>query len=164
MTELNQAYIAGVYYPISTTTYLNLADTPLSYGDVMSIGELENLTYLNLNNTKIDDVFPLARLIGLTILSLSGNNITDPSPLIGLTGLTYLDLRSNPLNREKMELLESSLSLCNINYSAFDSNVNTPVEIKGEDHLSLETNSLEFTDTELTKEDCIGISKLLAAA
>lgn len=161
MTDMNQAYIAGVYYPMSTTTYLNLSDTALSYGDIIAISGLENLTYLNLNNTQTDDVSTLAKLQGLTILSLSGNRITDPSPLAELTRLTYLDLRNNPLNREKLELLENRISMCNINYSTFAADRNTPVAIGGEDHFSLDTTSLEFTDTELTKEDCAGISKLV---
>lgn len=161
MYEMNQVYIAGAYYPVLTTTYLNLSGTILSYSDVAAVGDLENLTYLNLNNTKIDDVAPLSKLKELTILSLSGNKITDPSPLAALNRLTYLDLRGNPLRRDRTDILENSLTVCNLAYDVINDELNMPVEINGGTHLSLETTELEFTDTELTKEDCVNISRLV---
>lgn len=161
MIDINQAYIAGAYYSPSSTTYLNLAGTPLSYSDVVSIGTLVNLTYLNLNNTGIDDVMPFSELSELTILSLAGNKISDPSPLANLTKLTYLDLRENPLRQDRTEILENRLTVCNLIYDVFDSELNLPVEINGGTHLSLETTELEFTDTVLTKDDCVNISRLV---
>jgi internalin A len=56
------------------------------------LGDLKNLTTLNLSNSKVSDVSPLKDLKNLTTLNLSRSEVSDVSPLKNLKNLTTLDL------------------------------------------------------------------------
>ena len=68
--------------------------------DLAGIGQLTQLTQLELRRNEISDLTPLSGLTQLTTLGLDGNQISDLMFLSGLTQLTTLQLRSNPLNQE----------------------------------------------------------------
>ena len=77
-----------------------------------SIGQLDQLTLLDLNNTAISDLAPLAGLSGLRTLWLTQTQVSDLTPLRGLTllamepgtgGLTFKD---TPANRTTPRLAE----------------------------------------------------------
>lgn len=63
--------------------------------NIIALGELTNLTYLELNGNQLEDISPLSRLVNLTYLDLGFNRITDLGPLKGLVNLTWLDLGNN---------------------------------------------------------------------
>ena len=72
----------------------------------------EDVTYLTLNNSYIEDLTPLKNLTSLTHLDLSNNNINDLTPLIYLQSLTHLDLSGNEIeNISPLEFLPNLVSL-----------------------------------------------------
>ena len=95
-------------YSIDETTYIDLAD--MSSGQVVEgeisseIGELINLTNLNLSINQISSEIPaeIGNLTGLNYLSLGVNQLTGEisSEIGNLTNLTYLDLGGNQLTGE----------------------------------------------------------------
>ncbi len=66
--------------------------------DGYSFDEQGDVTGLNLDKCKIDNISFLTDFPRLTHLRLSGNQISDISPLQALTKLTELDLRSNQIS------------------------------------------------------------------
>ena len=95
-------------YSIEETTYIGLAD--MSSGQVLEgeisseIGELINLTNLNLSINQISGEIPveIGNLTALNHLSLGVNQLTGeiPTEIGNLTNLTYLDLGGNQLTGE----------------------------------------------------------------
>ena len=59
---------------------------------------LAQLTSLQVNNQRVDNLTGLQYAVNLTRLVLNNNQIRDLTPLRGLTKLTTLDLRQNPLS------------------------------------------------------------------
>lgn len=74
---------------------LTLWDSSINDEDLMQIGKLTNLVYLNLNTNYIRDITPLSNLTNLTFLNLEGNHISDITPLANLSNLTDLYLGYN---------------------------------------------------------------------
>ncbi|MEH2318425.1 leucine-rich repeat domain-containing protein [Nostoc sp.] len=58
---------------------------------------LTNLTFLNLDLNKINDIKPLSSLNNLTSLYLNSNEITDIKPLSALKKLDILNIKNNPI-------------------------------------------------------------------
>ena len=86
---------------LTNLTYLNLRYNQLT-GEIPSeIGNLMNLTYLDLYSNQLTGEIPssIGNLINLTNLSLSHNQLTGeiPSSMGDLTNLIYLDLYINQL-------------------------------------------------------------------
>ena len=91
-------------YDIETTTELILSNSGLT-GEIPSeIGNLINLTHLNLGlNELTGDIPPsIGNLTSLTILRLYYNELTGeiPAEIGNLTNLTYMTLRYNQLTGE----------------------------------------------------------------
>jgi internalin A len=81
----------------------NLSDQVVSAlgfspGTTVHLTDLDNLSYLYVNNQGITDISGLECARYLYDLDLSGNHITDPSPLGWLTALQYLNLDGCGLN------------------------------------------------------------------
>lgn len=87
--------ILGVEYDIATTSVLYLVAKDITDDELKQIGQLINLTTLNLDYNYIYDITPLANLTKLTDLHLGGNRISDITPLTGLTNLKSLNLNAN---------------------------------------------------------------------
>lgn len=68
--------------------YLDVSNTRVR--DLSPLSGLKNLRYLSLQNTPIDDVTPLAGLKRLEYLNLSGSHVVNVRPLAGLTKLKTL--------------------------------------------------------------------------
>lgn len=85
-------------------TTLSFGHDPLDISDISALGELTNLTSLQLSNTNVSDIGPLSSLTNLTYLSLAGSTIaagsgiSDIGPLSGLTNLTQLYLPLNSIS------------------------------------------------------------------
>ena len=103
----------------------------------MTVGEMEGLQRLYINNRGIRDLTGLEFAINLRELNLDDNEISDLSPLAGLINLRVLRLHHNPLsdispvrgltNLTRLEFDESSVSdispvrnLTNLTYLEFD--------------------------------------------
>ena len=69
--------------------------TDIKLTDLYGIEKYTNLTWLDLNNNKIEDITPLKYLINLHTLDLRNNNIKDFTPLIYLKKLCYIDMKKN---------------------------------------------------------------------
>ena len=66
--------------------------------DLKPIAELKRLTYLNMNNGKVEDIQPLAELTQLSGLTLDHHKISNIQPLAKLTNLSSLGLRHNQVS------------------------------------------------------------------
>jgi len=81
--------------------------------------KLKQLTELNLNNNKLNNVKGLEKLGQLKYLHLENNNLTDLKGLESLTRLKELDLNNNPdLTKAQIEELQKALPACNISSNA----------------------------------------------
>ncbi len=97
--SMGSVTIQGEEYDIATTTKLVLVENSVvNYDDVVEIGKLVNLTYLDIQYTHLSDISPLANLTNLTRLNLQYNSISDISPLANLTHLTHLNLWNNRIS------------------------------------------------------------------
>lgn len=97
----NTVTILGKEYDIATTTlnYFNLYLVgDITDAEVKEIGELVNLTELNLYNNQITDISPLANLSKLKSLNLGNNDISDITPLSSLGNLMVLNLSVNKIS------------------------------------------------------------------
>ena len=85
--------IAGQEYSTAETE-LDLSGQGLTDADLVNLGQMENLTRLNLKgNSEISDLTPLASLTKLEVLTLPNPSaIQDMSPLSGLTNLRTLTM------------------------------------------------------------------------
>ncbi|HYC28778.1 MAG TPA: FN3 associated domain-containing protein, partial [Chitinophagaceae bacterium] len=81
---------------------LNLAQMPLKDEDMKTISEFENLRYLNLSFTGINDVSALAKLKFLQNLSLSGTKVT-ASQLQGFSKLKTVYVWNTPITKADIE-------------------------------------------------------------
>jgi len=119
------AELGGICYNVENTTSLNYGNSADPnyipndglYGEIPpEIGNLTNLTYLNLNNSNVTGEIPpeIGNLTNLTYLSLWGNELTGeiPSSLGNLINLTELYLHYNNLigeiPQELCDLIESN--------------------------------------------------------
>ena len=96
--------------PITQEDMNRLADLDAQDQGIANLTGLEfatNLTFLQLQANRIEDISPLANLIQLTELHLGGNRIEDISSLANLTQLTVL--RLNEIGR-----IEDISSLANL--------------------------------------------------
>lgn len=82
----------------SGVTELSLAGDDLENADLRVIGQMTQLTRLNLGWNQISDISALSGLANLTVLSLWGNNISDIGPAGSLSELTYLDFSGNQVS------------------------------------------------------------------
>ena len=104
ITELDLDLYTGQELPISNITALgelsNLSNLDL-YGneiyDIQGLSGLKNLEMLNLTDNHVSDLTPLKDLDKLFYLALSGNEITDVEVLAGLRELTWVELLNNPV-------------------------------------------------------------------
>jgi len=90
--------------------------------------ELESITYLDCNNTNIDNITGVGKLINLISLSLDTNQITNiPSEIKQLTNLTSFAVGSNKLTEISPEILK----LNNLKFLYYwDNKIDTlPIEI-----------------------------------
>jgi len=100
----NGVELWGECYDIEETVTLNLRYSGLT-GEIPSkIGNLTNLTYLQLGLNQLSGEIPpvIGQLTNLKYLSLDGNQLTGeiPSEIGNLTNLTYLQLGLNQLSGE----------------------------------------------------------------
>jgi Leucine-rich repeat (LRR) protein len=89
--------IAGEEYDIAITS-LVIEWTPLTDEDLLQIGQLLNLTHLELKVCEISDISALSGLTNLVRLDLRFNSISNLTPLERLTGLTHLNLNHNNIS------------------------------------------------------------------
>ncbi len=111
--SMGSVTIQGVEYDIATTTELKLEQSGITNDDIVQIGKLVNLTYLDLWDNRISDITPLSNLTNLARLALNYNQISDISPLANLTNLTYLELCENQISDIKP--LANLTNLTNLN-------------------------------------------------
>ena len=69
-----------------------------SITDISAVGQLTELTFLDLDGNAITDIATVSGLTNLTVLGLRDNSITDISPVAGLTNLTTLGLSGNSIS------------------------------------------------------------------
>lgn len=84
----------------TSLTWLDLSstDTQANYvSDVVPLGDLKNLTWLNLDSNQVSNIHPLEDLTNLTYLNLENNDISDIAPLAGLFYLNNLLLSENEI-------------------------------------------------------------------
>ena len=94
----------NVPYSIETTTSLDLVSTGLSGTIPTDLGELVNLTYLNLGYNNLTGEIPseIGNLINLEQINLYGNELTGsiPEEIGNLTNLVGIDVYDNNLTGE----------------------------------------------------------------
>ncbi|MBI3960399.1 MAG: leucine-rich repeat domain-containing protein [Chloroflexi bacterium] len=98
---------------LNTLQFIDLSDTKIE--DVTTLATLTNLRYLSLNDTQVADVAPLMYLDGLQELSIRNTKVADVMPLAVLTSLETLDLSGTEVEDLKpLSALKSlqSLNLC----------------------------------------------------
>ena len=126
------------YLKLSNTSYIKPSDETEIYKDEMEkilelrvvkintketamyltgLEKATNLTSLDLNNNKIENIEPIRGLTNLTDLYLDNNKIENIEPIKGLTHLTNLGLNSN-----RIENIEPLRELINLTYLGLDSN------------------------------------------
>ncbi len=66
--------------------------------DISVLGQLTDLTYLDLDGNAITNISPLKELTNLTLLGLWSNSVSDISPLAGLNNLRDLNLGYNSIS------------------------------------------------------------------
>ena len=115
--EPDSVELWGEVYSIAETDTLDLSGTWDNIGELSgeipsSIGNLTNLTHLNLGRNQLSGEIPLeiGNLTNLTVLNLQYNQLTGeiPSEIGNLTNLTYLWLYNNQLTGEIPE------EICNL--------------------------------------------------
>ena len=148
------------YLKLSNTSYIKPSDETEIYKDEMEkilelrvvkintketamyltgLEKATNLTSLDLNNNKIENIEPIRGLTNLTDLYLDNNKIENIEPIKGLTHLTNLGLNTNKidnieilkgltyltnlrLNSNRIENIEPLRELINLTYLGLDSN------------------------------------------
>ena len=75
-----------------------------------------SITWLDLSNNQISDIYGLTNLWNLTTLNLSNNMISDVTPLYSLTNLRELYLSGNPVSEPDIRALNTALPYCYIIY------------------------------------------------
>ena len=126
------------YLKLSNTSYIKPSDETEIYKDEMEkilelrvvkintketamyltgLEKATNLTSLDLNNNKIENIEPIRGLTNLTDLYLDNNKIENIEPIKGLTHLTNLGLNTN-----KIDNIEILRGLTNLTYLGLDSN------------------------------------------
>ena len=75
-----------------------------------------SITWLDLSNNEIADIYALTSLRNLTTLNLSYNQITNVTPLYALTNLRELYLTGNPISEQDIWALNTALPYCYIVY------------------------------------------------
>ena len=91
-TDINHLNKLG---ELNNLSELNLRNSEIT--DIRFLEDLKNLTYLDLSHNKIRDIEVLSFHPNLTHLTLRGNQITNISPLEHLNNLKYLSLESNQI-------------------------------------------------------------------
>ncbi len=75
-----------------------------------------SITWLDLSNNEIEDIYALMSLRNLTTLNLSNNRISNVVPLYALTNLRELNLSGNPVSEQDIWALNAALPYCYIVY------------------------------------------------
>lgn len=114
--SMGSVTIKNEKYDIATTTKLVLDYNSYSDDDIIQLGKLVNLTFLEIKY-HIDDLSPLANLTNLTYLDLSWNDISDLSPLSNLKKLTHLDLFYNGISDITPLANLTNLTYLNLGYN-----------------------------------------------
>ncbi|MBB1523050.1 MAG: leucine-rich repeat domain-containing protein [Clostridiales bacterium] len=158
------------YLKLSNTSYIKPSDETEIYKDEMEkilelrvvkintketamyltgLEKATNLTSLDLNNNKIENIEPIRGLTNLTDLYLDNNKIENIEPIKGLTHLTNLGLNTN-----KIDNIEILRGLTNLTYLGLDSNKIDNIEIlKGLTYLTnLRLNSNRIENIEPLRE------------
>ena len=147
-TGLTEVELWGEWYDIEETTYLSLESNGLTGSIPPEIGNLTNLTDLNICFTQLTGAIPseIGNLTNLTNLDLSHIHLTGaiPSEIGNLTNLTDLHLGGNDLTGE---IPPEIGNLNNLTYLGLNSNQLTgeiPEEIcnQGDSSPSLSNNQL----------------------
>lgn len=94
---------------------LVLPGAELSSDALALIGELSNLTLLDLSDCGLSNISALANLTELVTLKLGGNSISDISALAGLKNLSELDLSNNALT--SLDALAAAKNLTSLDIS-----------------------------------------------
>ena len=158
------------YLKLSNTSYIKPSDETEIYKDEMEkilelrvvkintketamyltgLEKATNLTSLDLNNNKIENIEPIRGLTNLTDLYLDNNKIENIEPIKGLTHLTNLGLNTNKI--DNIEILRGLTNLTNL---GLDSNKIDNIEIlKGLTYLTnLRLNSNRIENIEPLRE------------
>ena len=158
------------YLKLSNTSYIKPSDETEIYKDEMEkilelrvvkintketamyltgLEKATNLTSLDLNNNKIENIEPIRGLTNLTDLYLDNNKIENIEPIKGLTHLTNLGLNTN-----KIDNIEILRGLTNLTYLGIDNNKIYNIEIlKGLTYLTnLRLNSNRIENIEPLRE------------
>ena len=96
---------------------LNFSDLPEMRRLPDNIGDVTNLTILDLNGTRVTDLTPLAGLRDLELLYLHDTWITDLSPLAALPSLARLDVGKTQIETLQPVTQLKSLTWLNLHSS-----------------------------------------------
>ena len=113
-TKETAMYLTGLEKATNLTS-LDLNNNKIE--NIEPIRGLTNLTYLYLDNNKIENIEPIKGLTYLTNLRLNSNRIENIEPLRELTNLTSLSLNGN-----EVENIEPLRGLTNLIFVSLDSN------------------------------------------
>ncbi len=124
---------------------LYIKDSVISGKDVECIGQLNNLTHLQLSGCNLTTIAGLSKAVTLEYLDLSNNSIRDVTILEGMTKLNNLNLSKNAL--VSLEALGSIASLRTLDVS-YNSLVTTAplANLTELTYLSISGNSLKLLD------------------
>jgi len=149
----NNNHLTGSIPPeignLTNLTYLNLGHNKLT-GEIPSeIGNLTNLTYLHLGGNELTGEIPseIWNLTNLTSMMLYNNELTGsiPSEIGNLTDLSYLELQENQLSGE----IPSEIGDHNMVYLLLNDN-----QLSGE----IPENICEFTNLDYSNSGIFNIS------
>ena len=130
---------------IGLETCVNLTSLELNENKIENIESLRgltNLTYLSLNSNKIENIEPIRGLTNLEDLRLNSNRIENIEPLRGLTNLYYLYLYNNKI--VNIDPLEDLINLFELDLEENKiTNIEALTGLTSLNKLNLEYNEIE---------------------